>query len=485
MTNRHSTGTLDRMDAERVMVERPGHRLPPRGERTAALVEHLRGRIEAGLLRPGARLPSVRKLASDWGVSRFTAVEAYDRLTAAGWAEARRGAGFYARVPSQGAPMTDAKAREPMPAGASATWLLGAMLRTAEVERSPGAGLIPATWLDGTLAARALRAASREADMALGYGDPCGDPSLRRALTRRLGELGIPVQPEAIVTTLGATQALDVVIGALVTPGDVVVVDDPAFFLPFAQFAAREARVVGVPWAGDGPDLAALEELLTRHRPRLYLTTATLHNPTGGSLSPAKAFRLLKLAEATGTWIVEDDTYGDLAMHPPPRLAALDGLTRVLYLGSFSKTLAPGWRVGYVAAPLALVGQLVERKLIAGITTPQPAEVAVASILEDGAYRRHVSRLRDRVAHARARALKAVMSAGFTPLEPAGEGMFIWARGEVDSQVLATNLWAEEIVAAPGALFSPSGAPTPWTRINVAAAEYAPLLEKMRAANRP
>jgi hypothetical protein len=262
-------------------------------------------------------------------------------------------------------------------------------------------------------------------------------------------------------------------------------VDDPGFFMPFAQFAARGAHVVGVPWVGDGPDLAALEELLNRHRPRLYLTTASLHNPTGGSLAPAKAFRLLKLAEAAGTWIVEDDIYSDLAMHPPPRLAALDGLTRVLYLGSMSKTLAPGWRVGFVAAPPALVPALIERKLITGVTTPQPAEMAVASILEDGAYRRHVARLRDRLALARSRALKAVAGAGFTPLDPVGEGIFIWARGEVDSQVLAANLWAEGIVAAPGALFSPSGAPTPWTRINVAAAEHAPLMAAMKAANRP
>jgi DNA-binding transcriptional MocR family regulator len=154
-----------------------------------------------------------------------------------------------------------------------------------------------------------------------------------------------------------------------------------------------------------------------------------------------------------------------------------------LYLGSFSKTLAPGWRVGYVVAPRALVPALVERKLITGITTPQPAELAVASVLADGGYRRHVGRLRDRVAAARARALKALPDIGFTPVEPAGEGLFVWAQGEVDGQVLATRLWEQGLVAAPGALFSPAGAASRWTRINVAAAEHAPLLRQLRAAN--
>ena len=140
--------------------------------------------------------------------------------------------------------------------------------------------------------------------------------------------------------------------------------------------------------------------------------------------------------------------------------------------------------MGFVAAPAALASRLIEHKLLAGITTPQPAEAAVAGILADGAYRRHVARLRERIAKARARALKALAGAGFTPTEPAGEGIFVWARGQVDGQVLASRLWDAGILAAPGALFSPAGRPTPWTRINVAAAEHAPLVAALAAANR-
>lgn len=466
------------------MVETPGHPLPPRGERATAIAAHLRGRIEAGVVRPGARLPSVRQLAEAWGVSRFTAVEAYDRLAAAGWAEPRRGAGFFARTPAA-LPEAPAPRAEALPDAPAGTWLIGAMLRTSEVEKAPGAGLVPPGWLSGELVKRALRQAAREGDGALRYGEVQGLPALRAALARKLADVDVPAEPAGLVTTLGATQALDLVIGALVAPGDVVLVDDPAFFLPFAQLAAHGARVLGVPWAGDGPDLEVLARLLAQHAPRLYLTTASLHNPTGGALAPAKAHRVLKLAEAAGTWIVEDDVYGDLAMHPPPRLAALDGLARVIHLGSFSKTLAPGWRLGYVAAPAALVPRLVERKVLAGISTPHPAEAALAGILADGAYRRHLAGLRERVAKARARALVALPKAGFTPAVPAGEGLFVWAEGAVDAQVLAGRLWDQGVLIAPGALFSPAGAPSRWTRINVAAAEHAPALAALAAANRP
>jgi DNA-binding transcriptional MocR family regulator len=465
------------------MVGLPSHVKPPRGERTSTLVANLRSSIASGIIRAGGRLPSVRQLAADWGVSRFTAVEVYDRLVAEGWAEARRGSGFYAKVPSSPAPAAPVRSEAP-PEGPNPAWLLGAMLRTCEVDRSPGAGLVPPSWLDLDLVSRALRTSSRDAGGALTYGDAQGNASLRTALARRLNELSIPASPEGILTTMGATQALDLVASALVSPGDVVLVDDPAFFVPFAQLAAHGAHVLGVPWAGDGPDMQALEALLVRHRPRCYLTTATVHNPTGGGLAPAKAHKMLKLAEATGTWILEDDVYGELALHPSPHLAALDGLNRVIYLSSFSKTLAPGWRLGYLAAPPALMPKLVECKLLASITTPQPAEVALASILEDGAYRRHVARLRDRIARTRAIALKAVATAGFTPYEPDGDGLFVWAQAEVDTQVLASALWSEGILLAAGTLFSPDGRPSCWTRINVAAAEQKPLMAALAAAHR-
>ncbi len=466
------------------MVAEPGQRTPPRGERASTVVDHLRGQIEAGIVRPGARLPSVRQIAQDWGISRFTAVEAYDRLVAAGWVEARRGSGFYARSPVPVARPAASGGMEALPDGPDPSWLLRAMLRTCEVSKAPGAGLVPASWLDPELAGKAFRAVAAKPTLALGYGDSQGALPLREALARKLTDIGIPAQPASIVTTLGATQALDLILRTLVGPGDTVLVDDPGFFFQFAQIAAHGARVVGVPWTGDGPDLAVLEERLLAYRPRIYITSAALHNPTGGALSPAKAFRLLKLTEAAGTRVIEDDVWGDFSLHPPPRLAALEGLERVIHIGSFTKTLTPGWRVGYMAAPADMVPQLVERKLLTGITTPQITERAVAAILSDGGYRHHIARLRDRVAKARARALKCLSGAGFVAVDPPGEGLFVWARGERDSQELASALWSEGILVAPGTLFSPAGAPSRFTRINVAAAESAQLMTALAAANR-
>lgn len=489
------------MNYDGVMVPPPGQPLPPKGERAVALASHLRQAIQSGLVRPGARLPSVRALADAWGLSRFTAVEALDRLVAGGWAEARRGSGFYARLPhpaaGDGAPPNPAPHGPDMAERPDPSWWLGAMQRSCELSLSPqadpqspaglwvpGAGALPPSWYDQGLLTRALRASAAQPNLGLLYGAPEGLLAYRQALVRKLDEVGVVASLGQILSTQGATQALDMVAAALVQPGDAVLVDDPGYFLAFAQLAARGATVVGVPWVGDGPDLAALEALLQRHQPRFYFTTATLHNPTGGSLSPAKAHRVLRLCEAAGAWVVEDDFCCDLALHAPPRLAALDGLERVIYLGSFSKTLAPGWRVGYLAAPEVLIPRLLEAKQSQVITSAQVGEAAVASILADGAYRRHAARLRDRVAKARARSLKALGQAGFTAAEPAGEGMFIWAQGEGDSQALAEALWAQGILIAPGALFSPTGAASRWMRINVAAAENQALWAALAQANR-
>lgn len=201
-------------------------------------------------------------------------------------------------------------------------------------------------------------------------------------------------------------------------------------------------------------------------------------------MAATKAHRVLRLCEAHDTWVVEDDFCCDLALHAPPRLAALDGLERVIYLGSFSKTLAPGWRVGFLAAPERLIPRLLEVKQLQGISSPQVCEAAVAGILADGAYRRHAARLRERVAKARARSLKSLAQAGFVAAEPAGEGMFIWAQGERDGQSMAESLWAQGILVAHGALFSPTGAPSRWMRINVAAAENQALWAALAAVNR-
>src|SRR5262245_1439212 len=328
------------------------HRLP------AQLAARLAQRIETHALRPGTRLPSIRNCAQESRVSRSTVVEAYDRLIAAGLVESRRGSGFYVRLRHK-APQRRSATAHPMPATAlDVSWLLRAQRRQSPGSEQPGAGLLPENWLDHDLVAAAVRGMGRSrGSWLLKYGAVDGYLPLREALATRLAHLGIEAPPEQIITTAGATQAIDLVARRFLVPGDVVFVEDPAWFVMFARFAAFGARIVGVPRTADGPDLAALESLLAREQPKLFVLNSVAHNPTGSCMSAACAARVLELAARHNFMIVEDDIYGDLQGRHAPRLASLDG-SRVVYVGGFSKTLAANLRVGFMTAHPALIREL-------------------------------------------------------------------------------------------------------------------------------
>jgi DNA-binding transcriptional MocR family regulator len=236
----------------------------------------------------------------------------------------------------------------------------------------------------------------------------------------------------------------------------------------FARLAAFGAKLVAVPRGADGPDLMVLANLLTRHQPRLFFVNSVLHNPTGASMSAATAHRLLKLAEEYRFTLVEDDVYGDLHPGRAMRLASLDQLKRVIYLGGFSKTLAAGLRVGFLAAAPDVAQQLADLKMLTGLTTPELPERAVTRVLADGGYRRHVDRVRARVDAARARTSRALEKMGAHVFDAATHGMFVWADFGRDTNTIAARGAEEGILCAPGSLFSPTQLPSTWMRVSAA-----------------
>lgn len=432
------------------------------------LAAHLARRIDEHALKAGTRLPSIRRFADEQRVSRSTVVEAYDRLIASGHVESRRGSGFYvrgrrpaARPPALRAPAADG--------AIDVVWLLRNLLRQIPDTNQPGGGLLPATWLDSELVAAAIRAAGRSAGSALlGYGTAEGYLPLRQQLAQRLALAEIAATPEQIVTTAGVTHAIDLVARRFVAPGDTVFVEDPGWFVMFGRFAAFGAQVVGVPRGPDGPDLAVLANLLARHRPKLMVLNSVLHNPTGGTLSAANAHGLLKLAEEHGFMLIEDDVYGDLHRGRALRLASLDQLKRVVYLGGFSKTLAASLRVGYITAAPELARELTDLKMLTGLTAPELGERVVARILAEGQYRRHAERLRGKVDAARDRTARALERMGAKLAAPPEAGMFLWADFGRDTNAVAVEGSAQGILCAPGSLFSPTQLPS--TRMRVSAA---------------
>jgi DNA-binding transcriptional MocR family regulator len=473
-------------------------RHPPLARGAAAtLAEQLAARfaerIGQRLLAPGARLPSVRDCARRHGVSPATVVGAYDRLQAQGLVEARAQRGFFVRAPRSeparrapaarpAAPAPGTPARQPP---VDATALIRGMFQHGAALPSPGQGTLPPAWLDAGLLQRALRRVSgaEHAQRWLGYGNPAGDATLRRALSQRLGDLGIAAPPEQIVTAVGATHALDIVSRTLLAPGDAVLVDEPGWAVEFARLARLNVRLLPVPRGVDGPNLAALDALARAHRPRLYVTVSVLHNPTGASLSLAAAHRVLQLAEAHDFTVVEDDTYAWLASPHAPRMAALDGLKRTLIVSGFSKILVPQWRVGFVAAPAALVERLVDTKLLGSLTSPAPLEQAVAWCLEQGLLRRHAERIVARLAQARERAQRLAVDAGCRFVTPP-EGLFGWVDTGVDTDRLALDLLDEGWLLAPGSLFHAARRPGTLMRINFASAQDARFWRRLAAWRR-
>jgi DNA-binding transcriptional MocR family regulator len=435
-------------------------------------------RIDDKQLRVGSRMPSIRRFASDHGVSPFTVVASYDRLVAQGYLESRRGAGFFVR---ERAPLNTALRRAGQGAAAveeralDVVWLIRHMFRQMPGQPSSAAGVLPTAWLDGTGVANALRAVSRQnSSVLLNYATPQGYAPLREQLQRKLAELEIAAAPDQFVTTLGVTQGLDLVAREFCRPGDTVFVDDPAWFLMFGSFAAMGLKVVGIRRQADGPDLAQLEALAALHQPRLYIIVSVLHNPSSTSLSAAKAFQILRIAERHDITLVEDDIYCDLhpgGAQPATRLAALDQLQRVIYLGGFSKSLAANLRVGFIAASNETVQRLADRKMLATLSTSDLGERVVYKILSEGVYRKHLDRIRARLDAVRPQVLRRAESLGMT-LEPAPTaGMFAWADCGRDTNVLAARAMDEGLLLAPGSLFSPDQLPSTKLRLNVAALE--------------
>jgi DNA-binding transcriptional MocR family regulator len=437
------------------------------------IVRLIEARMDDKLLRSGMRMPSIRQFADTQKVSRFTVVEAYDRLVAKGCLESRRGSGFYVRersplvIQTQQTGSDSAHQRQ-----LDVVWLVRNMFRQLPPQKMPGSGLLPSDWLDADLVANALRAIGRQnQNLLLHYGTPQGFLPLRQQLQLKLAELEIAASPEQIITTSGVTQALDLIARHFTQPGDTIFVDDPAWFLMFGSFASMGVNVIGIPRLADGPDIAKLAELAALHKPKLYVINSVLHNPTSTSLTAAKAFQVLKIAEQFDFTIVEDDIYCDMhpgsAVQAATRLAALDQLQRVIYLGGFSKTLAANLRVGFIAAPAELTQHLTDRKMLSTLTTNEIGERIVYKILSEGHYRKHTDRLRNKLDQVRDKTIRQLERIGLTVDINTPAGMFVWTDTDSNTNVLAEKAMEQGYLLAPGSLFSPNQLPSTRMRINV------------------
>jgi DNA-binding transcriptional MocR family regulator len=405
------------------------------------------------------------------GVSPSTVVEAYDRLAAEGLIRAVRGSGFYV---SSGAlpPLKLGETASPRARAVDPFWVSRQSLDAEDGVLKPGCGWLPSDWMPNEALRRALRSLARsDGDLLAYYGSTRGSLALRRLLLGRFVDEGIEAGPDELMLTNTGTQALDLVCRFLLRPGDTVLIDDPCYFNFQALLKAHQVKVVGVPYTAVGPDMAAFESVLATEHPRLYITNSALHNPTGATLSPQVAHRLLNAAARHDATIVEDDIFADFEPDPSSRLAALGGLDRVIRIGSFSKTLSASVRCGYIAARADWIEGLVDLQVATNFGGPSPVSTELLShVLAGGGYRKHMEELRRRLVRARRETADKLGRIGIEPwLLPRG-GFYLWSRlpEGVDSVQLAQATIEEGIVLAPGNVFSVSQGASRFMRFNVA-----------------
>lgn len=439
------------------------------GARRATVVDAIQRKINSRALQPGEKLPSIRGFATTMQVSASTVVEAYDQLAADGTIFARRGSGFFVAPIIQ--PFAVSEVGPQLDRVVDPFWVSRQSLDAKADTLKPGCGWLPADWMPHSQMRQALRKLARAEDVLLSdYGSTQGALNLRRLLARQFIDEGMNAGPDQILLTPSGTQAIDLICRFLLRPGDTVLVDDPCYFNFQALLRAHQVHLIAVPFTQNGPDTTLFEQALIQHKPSLYITNSALHNPTGTTLSPQVAHKVLNLATAHDMVIIEDDIFAAFEPTPSPRLVALDGLERVIRVGSFSKTLSASVRCGYIAARPDWIEALVDLQVATNFGGPSPvATELIYSMLSSGGYRKHMEALRSRLDTCRSEVAARLAALGITPwLMPRG-GFYLWCSlpDGADSADLAKAALAENMVLAPGNVFSVPQSIAHFMRFNV------------------
>ena len=451
------------------------------------------GDIARGRLSAGERLPSSRALAGKLGVNRNTVIAAYDELRAGGWVEMlpTRGA-FVVGVPDTARPTAVRVGEAPDAPGFALDDDLALELPVA---RRPDlllllGGVPDLRLLPDRALARAYRAAVGSSRRHLDYGHPQGAVRLRDALSDLMSRVrGVPATAEQVCVVRGSQHGLYLVARTLLRPGDVVAVEGLGYRAAWQALRLAGAELVPVPVDGGGLDVDALARLCAQRPVRAVYLTPHHQYPTTVPLAPERRVALLELARRHRTIVIEDDYDYDFHFEGRPvlPLAATDRAGVVLYLGTMSKVLAPGLRLGYVVAPTAVIRRLVAYRSFVDGQGDHALEHAIASLLEDGEIQRHAHRA-CRIYRARRDALCAALAHALPQLQftlPSG-GMAIWARAPgIDVDAWVSRGLAAGVAFQPETRFRFDAAAGPHLRLGFAActpAELAVAVTRMSAA---
>lgn len=433
--------------------------------------------INEGIYPPGERLPSLRAVRERYGVSLATAVQALQRLEARGLVVARPRSGYFVRawraepVPAPG-PTATASGAVPVSVARLAMDLVE---RAADRPRvNLGAAIPSREFLPLKPLAQASSHVSGDGALAAEYAPLHGDPALRESIAQRLQAAGAPAGPDAIIVTNGCMEALTLALEALTRAGDAVAIESPTYFGVLQVIEGLGLNAVEVPTDPQcGMNLDALEARLAGGGIAAVISIPTFHNPLGFCMSEAAKRRLVSLTAAAGVPLIEDDIYGELTFSQPrPRpAAAFDTTGNVVLCSSFSKTLAPGYRVGWVV-PGRQHEAIAYRKFIANVATASLPQRVLAEFLGRGRSERLLRRAGETYAR-RVAAMRALVARHFPPgttvTDPAG-GYVVWVAlpAGTDSLALYRRALEQDIVISPGPLFTPSESYRNCLRLNCA-----------------
>jgi DNA-binding transcriptional MocR family regulator len=437
--------------------------------RIETIVDSIVVRIERGALRPGERLPSLRDASEQFNASKNTIVDAYDRLVASGQIESKPGSGFYV---SHHRPKRPANTEPTKIEAVDSVWLLREQLEK-RYEVRVGDGRPPAAWMEGSEVGPYLRPVSKPGQRNLpeSYGSPYGLLSLRQRIAGLLAERSIGAEPTQVLLTQGANDALDMIVRQFVEPGDPVLVDSPGYYPLFGKLRLAKARLIGVRRTEDGPDPDDLAAKAASSGARMFFTQSLAHNPTGCSITLPVAYRLLRTATEHDLRIVDSDHFADVLPNTSPRLAALDQLDRVIYVGTFAKTLSASLRSGYIAANTDTVGRLADLKMITRANSSGYVEQIIYDLITSGRYRGHLKRLSGRIEAATRQAYDTLSRLQLPVFGQPRGGFYIWCRlpDHIDDTQLSRVAAERSILLAPGSAFNPEATPVPPAmRVNIA-----------------
>lgn len=438
---------------------------PPGGLLYEQVAERLQGLVDNGTLRPGERLPSVRRLHRQWSVSLSTVLQAYRVLEDRGIIEARPQSGHYVRATLQRLP----EPRLLAPGGQPRAVDRGDLMMRVSMAAGPmglvrlGCGLPHPDLVPREALNRVVGRVARERSDSHAYVMSPGHERLRRVLAGRLLDAGCSVTQEQIVVTTGGQEALNLCLRTVGRAGDTVLVESPTYFGLLEILSSHGLRAVEVPTHPRlGIDVDALTAALDREQPAAVVVMANFSNPLGSLMpDPAKA-RLVAVCAARGVPLIEDDAYGELSFEGtrPRALKAWDRDGGVLHCGTLSKTLSPGLRVGWVAAG-RYTSQVSRNKMLASLACATVPQLTAAEFLKTGGYDRHLRKLR-RAYKAHVTRMSALVAEVFPPgtrlSRPRG-GQFLWVElpEPCDALALFELAWDAGVSVAPGPMFSASG----------------------------